>query len=885
MFNRLLVLGLTLLTLAPPLARADDQPPPARAAVTVLDQTGAVIPSAPVTLAREDGGAEAAAPREMLSNGVGVAAFDNLPEGRYTVGARFPGFQPATVTGVRVRRGREARVRVVLQLEKLDESLTVSRDRQTTSLDPRGSAFSSVLTREQIDALPDDPDEMQAALEALAPPGSVIRVDGFTGGRLPSKSQIRSIRLPRMDMFAAQNHGGMMGGHFIDIMTMPGNGPLRGNVDFNFQDEALNARNPFTAVKGAEQMRQYGYTLAGTIVPNRTSFSVTGAGGSQFTSPNLLAVLPDGRTATDTIRQPRDTFDLGVRFDHAINKDHALRASFDRATFTSRNLGVGGYNLFDRAFETESATNTVRLSENGPLGRRLFTDTRLQVRWGDTSSRAAIEAPAIRVQEAFTSGGAQQRGGVSTTELEFATDLDYVRGAHSWRTGLLVEAGRSRADDTTNYLGTYTFASLADFRAGRPAAFTRRIGDPNVRYSTLQAAAYLQDDWRVARSLLLSAGVRYGLEGHVGDRWNLSPRATVAWSPFRDGRLTLRANYGYFYDWIAPELYKETVLVDGVRQRELNLLDPGYPLEVLGNLDTLPAALLPSNRYLWPEDLALPGAHRVALGVERTLSENSRLNVSYNRSWGRGLLRGRNLNAPVDGVRPDSRWANVVELAGDARSSSQQLNVIYSLVRMDLRRLFFAANYSLSQARTNTAGAFVVAPGGNDLGAEWGPAAFDVRHRFGASFNLAPFRNVTMGLNVRGQSAAPYTITTGRDDNGDGLFNDRPAGVGRNSARGRAQWDLGGRVAYAVGFGTPRQTGGGDGPRVVIRRGEGDLGPGFGGGAEDKRYRVEFYLAGQNLLNRANYTAYSFVLTSPFYGRAVAASQPRRLQAGVRFAF
>ena len=885
MFTVRLVVGCALLLL-PSVGLAEDQPRSARVAVAVLDQTGAVIPNAPVTLASEDGGAEGAPAREALSDGVGVAAFDGLTEGRYTVRARFPGFQPATVTGIRARRGREARVRVVLQLEKIDESLTVSRDRQTSALDPRGSAFSSVLTREQIDALPDDPDEMEAVLKALAPPGAVIRVDGFSGGKLPPKSQIRSIRLPRMDMFAAQNHGGMSGMHFIDIMTIPGNGPLRGNVDFNFQDEALNARNPFTSVKGAEQVRQYGYSLAGTIVPNRTSFSVTGGGGWQYGSPNLLAVLPDGSTATDTIRQPRDTFDLAVRFDHAINKDHALRGSYDRTSFASRNLGVGGYNLFDRAYDMESATNTLRFSENGPLGRRMFSDTRLQLRWGDTSSRAVLEAPAIRVQDAFTGGGAQQRGGVSTTELEVATDLDYVRGLHSWRTGLLVEAASYRADDITNYLGTYTFASLADYRAGHPSAFTRRVGDPRVRYSTLQAAAYVQDDWRVARSLLFSGGIRYGLEGHVGDRWNLSPRATVAWSPFRNGRLTLRANYGYFYDWIPAELYKETVLVDGLRQRELNLFDPPYPREALGDLDSFDAALRPSNRYLWPGDLALPGGHRISFGVERTLSENSRLNVTYSRGWGRGLLRGRNLNAPVEGVRADPRWANVIELAGDAASSSQQLNVIYSLVRMDLRRFFFVANYSLSQARTNTAGAFAVAPVGDDLVAEWGPAAFDLRHRFGASFNLAPFRNVTMGLNVRGQSGAPYNLTSGRDDNGDGLFNDRPAGAGRNSARGRAQWDLGGRIAYAVGFGTPRQSGGGDGPRVVIRRGEGDsLAPGFGGGAQDKRYRVEFYLAGQNLLNRANYTAYSFVLTSPFYGRPVAASQPRKLQAGIRFAF
>ena len=51
----------------------------------------------------------------------------------------------------------------------------------------------------------------EEAIDAKCIGSPTIRVDGFTGGRLPPKSQIRSIRLPRMDMFAAQNHGGMSG--------------------------------------------------------------------------------------------------------------------------------------------------------------------------------------------------------------------------------------------------------------------------------------------------------------------------------------------------------------------------------------------------------------------------------------------------------------------------------------------------------------------------------------------------------------------------------------------------------------------------------------------------------------------------------------------------
>ena len=322
------------------------------------------------------------------SGGTGVAVVDGLPEGRYTIEVQFPGFETAVVRDVRVRGGSDARRRVTLQIQRVEEGLTVSRDRQSSALDPKGSAFSSVLTREQIEALPDDPEEMEAVLKAMSPPGSVLRVDGFTGGRLPPKSQIRSIRLPRMDMFAAQNHGGMSGMMFIDIMTMPGMGPLRGSADFNFLDESLNARNAFTPEKADEQLRQYGFSLSGTIKPNKTSFSVFGGGGYQYTTPNLYAVAPDGSTYTDTrLRQPRDSFNVNGRLDHAITKDHAVRVSVDFDTSNTDNLGVGGYNLFSRAYEASSTNTMIRMSENGPIGRRMFTESRLQLRFTDSAQR------------------------------------------------------------------------------------------------------------------------------------------------------------------------------------------------------------------------------------------------------------------------------------------------------------------------------------------------------------------------------------------------------------------------------------------------------------------------------------------------------------------
>jgi hypothetical protein len=877
-----LLLSIVLLTAwAAPLA-AQVQPRRGRIIVTVTDQTGLVVPNATMRAALQDAPAGAEAPMPVSTSGLGVAVADNLPDGRYTIEVEFPGFETAVVRDVRVRAGSDARRRVTLRIQRVEEDLTVTRDRQTSALDPKGSAFSSVLTREQIDALPDDPEEMEAVLKAMSPPGSVLRVDGFTGGRLPPKSQIRSIRLPRMDMFAAQNHGGMSGMMFIDIMTMPGMGPLRGSADFSFRDEAMDARNAFTTEKAPEQLQQYGFSLSGTIKPNKTSFSVNAGGGYQYTSPSLYAVGPDGTTYTDTrLQQPRDSFNISGRLDHAITKDHAVRLSADVDTSTTRNLGVGGYDLFSRAYTADSTSTMIRLSENGPIGRRMFIESRLQLRFTDSRNASSLEAPTIRVNDAFTGGGAQRRGGQQGAAFELASDLDYVRGAHSWRTGALVEGGSYTSDDITNYLGTYTFASLADYEAGRPSTWSRRTGDPNLTYAAYQAAVYVQDDWRVARSLLLTGGVRYGAQSHVSDYGNLSPRATFAWSPLRSGNLTIRGSYGYFYDWIAGDLYKQTLLFDGLRQREINIVNPTYPIP--GEVGATP----PTNRYLWSDDLWLPTAHRANVGVERLVSKNGRFNATYSIGWGRDLLRGRNLNAPVNGVRPNPEFANDVELVADASSRSQSVSLMYSYVRMDWKRTFFNVNYTWSRNRTDTTGAFAIPANGDNLETEWGPGMGDIPHRVGASFSMQPIRNMTLGLNVRAQSGSPYNITTGHDDNGDGLFTDRPAGVTRNAARGAMQIDLGGRLSYAWGFGKPRQQAGAGGTAVMVTigGGGGGLAPGFGGGAEDKRYRVEVYVSGQNLLNRVNYTAYSFVLTSPFYGDPVAASMPRKLQVGVRFGF
>lgn len=878
MMRRVCLIALAVTILVPRPA-AGQEAATGRLLVTVVDQTGLVLPTAMVTLVAQDAPAGAATPAPATTTDAGLATFDRVPQGRYAITAEFPGFETVTIRDIRVRAG-DTRRTMTLPLKAMADEVTVGRDGQTSGLDPRGSAFSTILTREMIEALPDDPEEMEAVLKAMSPPGAQIRIDGFSGGQMPHKSQIRSIRLPRLDQYAAQNHGGSMGGTmFIDIMTMPGAGPLRGSADLSFNDSRMNARNPFAPVKGEEQLRQYAMVLSGTIRPHKTSFSFNAGGTSQYSSPNMLAVLADGSTMTDALRMPTDVLNVTARLDHAINSEHALRLSLSRTERETRNQGVGGFNLFDRAYTSESATTTLRLSENGPIGRRMFSESRVQLVWASQSAVSAVEAPTVRVLDAFTAGGAQQRGGQRRFEVEAATDLDYVRGAHSWRAGVLLEGGRYRSDDMSNYLGTYTFASLDDYRAGRPMSYSRRLGAADLTYSRWQAGVYVQDDWRVSRGVMISAGLRAGFHSLTDDQLNLSPRATVAWSPFRSGKTTIRGGYGYFYDWLSGDLYKQTLQVDGFRQRELNVINPSYPEAPGDGVQSV------TNQYLWSDALALPTGHRMFVGADRTITPNMRVNLSYNRGWGAGQLRGRNLNTPVDGVRPNPEFANILTLVSDAESRSQSLNVGWNLTKLDWRQSFFFVNYTWTRAETNSTGAFSVPANGDVLATEWGPSMGDIRHRVSTSFNMRPFGDLAVSLNGRWQTGSPYTITTGRDDNGDGLFNDRPAGVSRNSARGASQWDLGGRLSWAFGIGTRQPGGGGGGGTQTVVLGGGGMAAGFGGGAANARIRLEVYVSAQNVFNRANYVGYSGVLTSPFFGQPTNVMNPRRAQAGVRIGF
>ena len=854
-----------------PGAAAQARPPEGTLHITVKDPSGAVIPAALVEIG------EIAA----QTDGEGIAVVRGLVPGRHTITISFPGFQTAVVTGARIRQG-ENRRDVTLAIAKVDENVSVGRDAATAASDPNSDRFGSVLTKEQIDALPDDPDEMEKVLQEMAGPGGTIRVDGFRGGKLPPKAQIRSIRFAS-GMFAAENHGG--GLTFVDIHTQPGMGPLRGGMDITFRDGALNARNAFQEEKGSEQTQQYTLNVSGTILKNRTSFSLSAGGASLYDSASVFAAVPEGRT-TASIRRPSDRLHFNGRLDHAINASHTLRATFQQNSGEQQNLGVGTFDLADRAFGRTTRDSTFRVSESGAWGRAWFGESRLQVRWSGTDASPVLEAPTTRVLDAFTSGGAQQAGGRRSTEVEWATNIDWARGRHAVRMGALVEGGSYRSDSHTNYLGTYTFASLADYEAGRPATYSRRTGDPLVEYSHWQAGVFIQDDWRVRKNLTLSAGLRQELQTHLGDGLNLAPRAGFTWAPFKHGKTTIRAGGGIFYDWLEAETYEQTLRVDGVRQQDLIVRDPGYPEPFDGGF----AEVLPTSKYLLAPGLDMPKRAMVNVGLTQQLTPAIGVNVNVMHMRGSDRFRGRNVNAPLNGARPNPLLGNVTQVESTARMQNDSVNTALN-INVPARRMFIFANYSWIRQRNDADGPFSLPADSYDPDAEWARAGGVPRHVASAVVNTPVAAGIRFGLSFTARSGTPYNITTGRDDNGDTMFNDRPAGVGRNTGTTRGMWDVGVRVSYAFGFGERTAGGPAGGPVTIIQRVGGPGGGGDmlnalgGGGAENKRVRFELIASAQNVLNRVNPIGYSGVLTSPFFGRPTAAMPGRRIDLGLRVAF
>jgi len=885
----------------------------AKLLVTVLDETRGVLPGATVTVAGTEQANKAAVIAPATASTQGQVTFESLAPGRYSITAEFSGFQTRTLPDVRIRSGENKQV-VVLALDRMQSSVTVERDRQVVAAD-RDVTFGTVLTREQIDALSDDPDELRRQLLDIAGPGATLLVDSFEGRDLPPKALIKSIRVTR-DQFAPEVH--FAGELRIEVLTQPGVGPVRGNLRSGFYDSVFDGENPLVNQTGPAQSWMYGVGLNGTLINERASFNVNFNGQDSYSTPVIYAATPIGQVATNTpLRSANDNYFYNGGIDYALTRDQVLRVNLQGSKFNSGNAGVGSYDLVGRAYSTEDRRFGLFAQQNGPIGRRFVLNTRFSMFGNDSVATSALEEMTVIVNDNFNSGGAQRRGGTHARNYWLNSDLDYVRGKHSMRVGAEVQVGQFNTDSESNYLGTYVFENLDAFSERRARSYTRRIGDPSVKYTNAQGGIYFQDDIKVRKTLTLTGGVRYEAQTHVPDLLNFAPRAGFTWAPFKSGKTTIRGSWGMFYDWLPTNTYAQTLQVDGFRQRELNIVNPTFPDP--GDVGSTP----PTNRYLLAEERDMAYSQRLSAGLAQTISRRLTTNVLYSYAYRYALLTGRNLNTPINGVRPDPEFANVVLARSDGSGRQHTMNASVNLNMGPLppsggpaapgpggaimiggggpmmfigggpgptgtgprfvwnRGLTLSSFYTYGQQFDNTDGAFAI-PATLILANEWGPAAFDRRHNVHVALTSTALRNFNGRIGVSGSSAPPLTIRTGTDDNGDLVFNDRPAGVGRNSARTMGQWNTSANFGYSFTLGKKTVTSGGG---VQISGGPGGLSVNPTGMQTMPRYRLNVNVNVNNLFNQPSYSGFSNIIGAPFFLKPTRADGLRRITFNTNVSF
>jgi hypothetical protein len=197
------------------------------------------------------------------------------------------------------------------------------------------------------------------------------------------------------------------------------------------------------------------------------------------------------------------------------------------------------------------------------------------------------------------------------------------------------------------------------------------------------------------------------------------------------------------------------------------------------------------------------------------------------------------------------------------------------------RGLTVSAFYNFGRNYDNTEGPFAI-PASFNLDDEWGPANMDRRHNGHVAVTSSFLRNFNGRLAFNGSSAPPLTIRTGFDDNADSVFNDRPAGVGRNSERTVATWNTSANLGYSFTLGKKQVTSGGG---VQIMGSPAGLTVNPTGAQTTPRYRLNVMLSIQNILNRPAYSGFSGIMTSPFFLKPTSASGVRRITFNTNVSF
>jgi len=559
----------------------------------IKDELGATIVGATVTLTDPNG-----AEKTATTNGEGSYAFNGLAPGKYLVRAAAQGFAVSDESEIALTPGQRGTLDLTLKVTIEEQKVTIAAE-TPLSTEATNNANQTLITGKDLDALPDDPDELAAALQALAGPsmgpnGGQIFVDGFSGGQMPSKNSIREIRI-NQNPFSAENSEAS---GRIEILTRPGTDKLRGSASFSFEDEHFNSRNPFSQTRTPFQSRGYSGNLGGPLIQKKASFFVDFE--RRETDDNELVNARTLNANLNPVEQsfgvvvPRRNLNFGPRLDYQLNTNNTLVVRYNYNRRREENSGVGGFSLPERAFNNFSTSHNFTVTETAVLNASMIDETRFQYSKNTNESLGDNTIPVLNVSGAFISGGSQVGHALnSNSRWELQNFLAWQKGTHAFKFGGRVRGVHISDSNPSNFGGTYVFTggfvptldannnpittqpvfvdSLERYRrtllgqqlgrtpaqiramGGGSSQFSISAGNPDASVSQIDMGVYAQDDWRVKPNLTLGLGVRYENQTNINSKFNFAPRVFMAWSPgaansTRPPTMVIRVGAGVFFN-------------------------------------------------------------------------------------------------------------------------------------------------------------------------------------------------------------------------------------------------------------------------------------------------------------------------------------------------
>ena len=900
----------------------------------LLDSTGSVMPGVQIKLYQND-----KVVKEGTSSGTGEFEIAAEP-GDYKLELATPDFDTYTEM-VKVTPDMGP-LSITMSLAQIVQDVEVTETRNEISIDPDSSLQATVLGKDFIDALPDNEDELTQYLQEIAGSrggaggNATFVIDGFTGGRVPPKDQIQEIRISN-NPFSSEFSG--IGYGRTEIITKAGTGEYHGLLNFEFRNQALNARDPFfttkdgsPAIKPPSETHNYQTNFSGPIIRNKLSLNLNARHFLNENTNTIRAIVPGsdgtGQNFSAPIVTPNRNKNLNARSQFAINKNNTLYVNYQNQHQQRLNQLFGGpTTLADRASDNVVRNSEFQVRETAVLTKSLVHEARFEYRKDFSQTTPRVAAQAINVLDSFNGGGGQNNNLSNNRHSEFSNLLMYSGAKWTVKTGFQSVYRMDHSLQQNNFIGTFTFSSLGEYLAGTPLQFTKTRGNPLLDVNQFETASFIQNDWKMTKKFNLSFGARYEAQTNISAYHNLDPRMGFAYQLTKT--MALRGGLGVFHQRLDIGIVEGVMRLDGARQQQIVISHPSFPDPFLyGNISSIPI----SHRTRAP-DLVLPYTTDASISLEKSLPKGLALTFSWYGNRGVHLYRSRNINAPLlpGGDIPDPTQGPIfrAESTGNSRSNNYSIGWQEQLRNKWNLRVF--GNYTLGYAKSDTDGWQSLPVDSYDMHSEWGRSGFDVRHRIFTGTNWTMPWNVNITTMVNWNSSRPYNITTGRSYYNDGVINERPLDplsgsmIPRNSGVGAGFLNINMNVQKTVklkrgeqspagtragnngtagvndfaepqrsglpGGGLPGGPGGQRGPRGDGGFGGQRGGPGGnrgpnGGSNRQTGPTMTFRAQFQNLLNNVQYGNYIGTMTSPFFGHAISTARPaRQIELGLRFNF